>query len=51
MRDVPGLEILNRRADDPLILTGVDGVTVNAVVCWRSEEGNVVGKVLDTLPR
>jgi hypothetical protein len=37
MRDVPGLEILNRRAGEPLILTGVDGVTVNAVVCWRSE--------------
>ena len=37
MRDVPGLEILNRHADEPLIITGVDGVTINAVVCWRSE--------------
>jgi hypothetical protein len=37
MRDLPGLEILNRHADEPLIITAVDGVTINAVVCWRSE--------------
>jgi uncharacterized protein YegJ (DUF2314 family) len=37
MREVPGLTILNRRADDPLTLVGVDGVTIKGVVCWRSE--------------
>ena len=37
MRDVPGLSILNRRPDEPLVLVGVDGVTINGIVCWRSE--------------
>jgi hypothetical protein len=36
IREIPGLQILNRRPDEPLVVKGMD-VTVNGVVCWRSE--------------
>jgi hypothetical protein len=37
LRDVPGLRILDRRPDNPLVISADDGITINAIVCWRSE--------------
>ena len=36
LRDVPGMHVLGRRKDDPLVLSAIDGVKINAIVCWRS---------------
>ncbi len=36
MRHVPGMYVLEGTEEDPLRLFSTDGVTLNAVICWRS---------------
>jgi hypothetical protein len=36
VRDVPGMSVLGRARSDPLKIAALPGVTLKAVVCWRS---------------
>lgn len=37
LRSVPGMYVLGRSEDNPLVLMSTDDVKINGVVCWRSE--------------
>ncbi len=37
LQDAPGLKVLDRRPENPLVISADDGITINAIVCWRSE--------------
>jgi len=37
LREVLGLSVLSLRPDHPLVMSAVDGVKINAIMCWRSQ--------------
>jgi hypothetical protein len=36
LRDVPGMHVLGRSPESPLVIVPTDDVRINGVVCWRS---------------
>gem|GEM_PF-1479710 len=36
LREVPGMHVLNRTKEDPLVIFAIENVKIKGVVCWRS---------------